>query len=96
VVLMSHAPNANLLALSRSHANTLRDSADWASVGLLTRLADALEQSEKRRKAALALLDTVYGADLDILNGRPEMDAAEEKALALRLLRDHLTREKEL
>ena len=41
--MMSDVPNANLIALCRSHANTLRDSADWTSAGLLTRLADALE-----------------------------------------------------
>ena len=71
----------------------------WFDTGeepLIAALADALEESEKRRNAALSLLDTIYGADADILNGRPEMDAAEEKALALRLLRDYLTGEKEL
>jgi len=77
-----HVPSNQFVS---AHLETIMDAA-----------ADALEQSEKRRKAALSLLDTVYGADLDILNGRPEMDAAEEKALALRLLRDHLTGEKEL
>ena len=47
------------------------------------KLAAVIEQAK-------AHLRVVEGADVDILHGRPVMDAAEERALALRLLGDAL------
>jgi len=51
---------------------------------------DALQA---RIDAAFGLLKLIEGADVDILNGRPVMDAEEEKAIGLRKLRAALTGE---